>query len=131
MTARRLTGSRRERPARKSAKPEPKLIPAPSRVSTATSFNEVAVREGWEEREPERQPRSGLFERAVLSPPQVSPLVRQLHRTRSPTLIGEFYTMLSSKALLRSKLHEFHQALAGPETGTAAANPSRAKGRRR
>jgi len=223
----------------------------------------LAVREGWGKRQLERQLRSGLFERAVLSPPKVSPLVRQLHpgaeevfkdaylveflnlpeghseaelhrgllanlqrfilemgrdfsfvgseyplqvgrrdfaldllffhrglnalvaielkagrfepehlgklqfylealdrdvkkdherpsigmllcatkdkevveyalaRTTSPTLIAEYQTMLPSKALLRSKLHEFYQALAGPETSAAAANPSRAKGRRR
>lgn len=39
----------------------------------------VAVREKWGKRELERQLRASLFERTVLSPPNLSPLVRQLH----------------------------------------------------
>jgi len=38
----------------------------------------MAIRERWSKRELERQFMSGLFERTVLSPPVVAPLVRQL-----------------------------------------------------
>lgn len=46
----------------------------------------LAVAEGWSRRELERQMRTGLFERTVLSPPQISPVVRQTH----PDLAGVF-----------------------------------------
>ncbi|MBV9226527.1 MAG: hypothetical protein JOY85_21040 [Acidobacteriaceae bacterium] len=46
----------------------------------------LAVTEGWSRRELERQMRTGLFERTVLSPPQVSPVVRRTH----PNLAGVF-----------------------------------------
>jgi predicted nuclease of restriction endonuclease-like (RecB) superfamily len=39
----------------------------------------LAVREGWGKRELERQLNGALFERVVLNPPKVSPLVTQLH----------------------------------------------------
>ena len=39
----------------------------------------LAIREHWGKRELERQLRCSLFERAILNPPQVSPLVTQLH----------------------------------------------------
>jgi len=39
----------------------------------------LAVQEKWAKRELERQLNGALFERAVLSPPKVSPLVTQLH----------------------------------------------------
>ena len=39
----------------------------------------LCTRERWGKRELERQLRSALFERAVLSPPRLSPLVTQLH----------------------------------------------------
>lgn len=39
----------------------------------------LAVREKWGSRELERQLNGALFERAVLAPPKVSPLVTQLH----------------------------------------------------
>lgn len=39
----------------------------------------LAVREKWSRRELERQLKAGLFERTVLNPPKVSPVVRQLH----------------------------------------------------
>lgn len=46
----------------------------------------LAITEGWSRRELERQMRTGLFERTVLSPPKVSPLVRQI----VPDLAGIF-----------------------------------------
>ena len=39
----------------------------------------TAIREGWGKRELVRQFKTALFERTVLHPPKVSPLVRQLH----------------------------------------------------
>jgi predicted nuclease of restriction endonuclease-like (RecB) superfamily len=39
----------------------------------------LATQEQWSKRELERQFRAGLFERAVLNPPKVSPLVSQIH----------------------------------------------------
>lgn len=39
----------------------------------------LAIREKWSSRELERQLRAALFERTVLSPPKLSPLMRQLH----------------------------------------------------
>lgn len=39
----------------------------------------LAMKEKWAKRELERQLNSALFERAVLAPPKVSPLVTQLH----------------------------------------------------
>jgi predicted nuclease of restriction endonuclease-like (RecB) superfamily len=39
----------------------------------------LAVREQWSSRELERQFKTALFERTVLNPPKVSPLVRQIH----------------------------------------------------
>jgi predicted nuclease of restriction endonuclease-like (RecB) superfamily len=39
----------------------------------------LAIRERWSKRELERQFKAALFERTVLSPPKVSPLVRQTH----------------------------------------------------
>jgi len=42
-------------------------------------YIQLAIRERWSKRELERQFKTALFERVVLSPPQVSPLVRQMH----------------------------------------------------
>jgi predicted nuclease of restriction endonuclease-like (RecB) superfamily len=39
----------------------------------------LAIREGWSSRELERQIRSGVFERSLLTPPKVSSVVRQLY----------------------------------------------------
>jgi predicted nuclease of restriction endonuclease-like (RecB) superfamily len=39
----------------------------------------LAIRERWSKRELERQLKGALFERAVLTPPKVSPAVRQTH----------------------------------------------------
>lgn len=39
----------------------------------------LAIRERWGKRELERQLQCALFERTVLSPPQLSPVVRQIH----------------------------------------------------
>ncbi len=39
----------------------------------------LAIREQWSKRELERQFKTALFERTVLSPPKVSPLVSQIH----------------------------------------------------
>ena len=46
----------------------------------------MAIRERWSKRELERQLRAAAFERAVLSPAKVSPVVAQMH----PTALGVF-----------------------------------------
>jgi predicted nuclease of restriction endonuclease-like (RecB) superfamily len=95
----------------------------------------LAIRERWGKRELERQLRAAAFERAVLSPAKVSPVVAQMHpkahegpaigvllcaskdremveyalsRSLSPTLIAEYQTQLPDKKLLQAKLHEFY-----------------------
>jgi hypothetical protein len=49
-----------------------------------------------------------------------------LARTSSPTLVAEYQTMLPSKELLRSKLHEFYSQLVvgGDEDVRAKTAPS-------
>ena len=42
-------------------------------------YLKLAVQEKWSKRELERQFKAALFERTVLSPPKVSPAVRQMH----------------------------------------------------
>jgi predicted nuclease of restriction endonuclease-like (RecB) superfamily len=42
-------------------------------------YMRMAIREKWSKRELERQFRTALFARVVLSPPKVSPLVTQTH----------------------------------------------------
>jgi len=42
-------------------------------------YMRLAIRENWSKRELERQFRASLFERTILHPPKVSPLVRQIH----------------------------------------------------
>lgn len=42
-----------------------------------------------------------------------------LARSTSPTLIAEYQTMLPSKALMRSKLHEFYASLSGAQETTS------------
>ena len=39
----------------------------------------MAIQEKWSSRELERQFKSALFERSVINPVKVSPLVRQMH----------------------------------------------------
>ncbi len=94
----------------------------------------MAVQERWSKRELERQFKTALFERVVLNPAKVSPVVRQSHpqsdgvfrdaylveyalsRTASPALIAEYQTQLPDKTLLHAKLHEFYlQNEAGKE----------------
>jgi hypothetical protein len=79
----------------------------------------LAVREHWSKRELERQISGCLFGRAILNPPKLAPLVRQLHpqaenifklgRSASPALIAEYQTALPDRHLLMRKLHEFYQ----------------------
>jgi predicted nuclease of restriction endonuclease-like (RecB) superfamily len=58
----------------------------------------VAASQKWKSRELERQINGALFERTVLSPPKLSPVVRELYQTRMP-----------DKKLLQAKLHDFYQ----------------------
>ena len=52
----------------------------------------LAAREKWSSRELERQLRGALFERVVLSPPKVSPLVTQLH-PQAETIFKDSYLL--------------------------------------
>jgi predicted nuclease of restriction endonuclease-like (RecB) superfamily len=52
----------------------------------------LCTRERWGKRELERQLRSALFERAVLSPPRVSPLVTQMH-PQAETIFKDTYLL--------------------------------------
>jgi predicted nuclease of restriction endonuclease-like (RecB) superfamily len=39
----------------------------------------MAIQEKWSSRELERQLKAALFERSIINPAKVSPLVRQMH----------------------------------------------------
>jgi predicted nuclease of restriction endonuclease-like (RecB) superfamily len=70
----------------------------------------VAIQERWSKRELERQMNGALFARVVLSPPKVSPLVRQLH----PEALSIFKDAYSLEFLGLPQLHaeaDLHQAL--------------------
>lgn len=72
----------------------------------------LAIQEKWTSRELERQFRAGLFERTILHPPKVSPLVRQLH----PEAINIFKDAYSLEFLGITADHsesDLHAALLG------------------
>ncbi len=55
------------------------ILSQSKRAEEREFYLRMAIRERWSKRELERQLRAALFERAVLSPPKVSPLVRRMH----------------------------------------------------
>ena len=55
------------------------ILSQSKRAEERAFYLRTAVRERWSTRELERQFRAAPFERAVLTPPTVSPLVRQRH----------------------------------------------------
>ena len=55
------------------------ILSQSKRAEEREFYIRLAIRERWSKRELERQFKAALFERVVLSPPQVSPLVRQMH----------------------------------------------------
>ena len=70
----------------------------------------VAVQEKWSKRELERQVNSALFARVVLSPPKVSPAVRQLH----PEALSIFKDAYNLEFLGLPQVHaeaDLHRAL--------------------
>ncbi len=70
----------------------------------------LAIRERWSRRELERQFKSALFERAVLSPPKVSPLVTQ----RYPEAFSVFRDAYTVEFLGLPSIHaeaDLHRAL--------------------
>ncbi len=95
----------------------------------------LCEREKWGKRELDRQLSGALFERTVLSPAKLSPVVRELYpdaatvfkdtylveikdhevveyalsRAMSPALVAEYQTRLPDRKLLQAKLHEFYQ----------------------
>ena len=72
----------------------------------------LAIRERWSKRELERQFNAGRFERTVLSPPKVSPVVAQTH----PEALGIFRDAYAVEFLGLPAAHaeaDLHQALLG------------------
>jgi predicted nuclease of restriction endonuclease-like (RecB) superfamily len=70
----------------------------------------IAIQEGWTKRELERQVNSALFARVVLSPPKVSPAVRQLH----PEALNIFKDAYNLEFLGLPQVHaeeDLHRAL--------------------
>ncbi len=70
----------------------------------------LRIQEGWTKRELERQVNSALFARVVLSPPKVSPAVRQLH----PEALNIFKDAYSLEFLGLPQVHaeaDLHRAL--------------------
>ncbi len=55
------------------------ILSQSKRAEEREFYLRMAIRERWSKRELERQFSAALFERAVLNPPKVSPLVRQMH----------------------------------------------------
>ena len=55
------------------------ILTQSKRIEEREFYLRSAICEQWSKRELERQYKSGLFERTVLSPPKVSPLVTQIH----------------------------------------------------
>ena len=55
------------------------ILSQSKRAEERDFYLRVAVRENWSKRELERQFKAALFERTILNPPIVSPLVTQLH----------------------------------------------------
>jgi predicted nuclease of restriction endonuclease-like (RecB) superfamily len=51
----------------------------------------MAIRERWGKRDLERQFRQALFERAILHPPKVAPLVRQIHGDAADSILKDSY----------------------------------------
>jgi predicted nuclease of restriction endonuclease-like (RecB) superfamily len=70
----------------------------------------VAIRERWSKRELERQFKAALFERAVLSPPKVTPVVAQMY----PEALNLFRDAYTVEFLGLPKVHaeaDLHRAL--------------------
>lgn len=70
----------------------------------------TAIQEGWSKRELERQLDSALFARVVLSPPKVSPAVRQFH----PEAVSVFKDAYNLEFLGLPEVHaeaDLHRAL--------------------
>ena len=55
------------------------ILSQAKRAEEREFYLRMAIQERWSKRELERQLKAALFERAVLNPPKVSPLVRQLY----------------------------------------------------
>jgi predicted nuclease of restriction endonuclease-like (RecB) superfamily len=55
-------------------------------------YLQLAIREHWGKRELERQLNTSLFERMVINPPKVAPLVRQLHPA-AETVFKDIYML--------------------------------------
>jgi predicted nuclease of restriction endonuclease-like (RecB) superfamily len=70
----------------------------------------MAVKESWSKRQLERQIRAALFERTVLSPPKVAPVVREIH----PEVLAVFRDSYTLEFLGLSQAHteaDLHRGL--------------------
>ncbi|WP_260705681.1 PDDEXK nuclease domain-containing protein [Edaphobacter flagellatus] len=87
------------------------LILAQSKRQEEREFYiQTAIHEGWSKRELERQLDSALFARVVLSPPKVSPAVRQFH----PEAVSVFKDAYTLEFLGLPEIHaeaDLHRAL--------------------
>ncbi len=72
------------------------ILSQSKRVEEREFYLRTAIRERWSTRELERQFRAALFERAVLSPPKVSPLVRQMHAGVADVFKDAYVTQLKA-----------------------------------
>lgn len=88
------------------------ILSRSKRADKREFYLRLSIREQWSKRELERQLRAAAFERAVLSPAKMSPLVAQMH-----PLIAEYQTQLLDKKLLQAKLHEFYALTATESVG--------------
>jgi predicted nuclease of restriction endonuclease-like (RecB) superfamily len=80
------------------------------RVEEREFYVRLAIREGWSKRELERQFNTALFERVVLSPPKVSPVVTQMY----PEAVSIFRDAYTVEFLGLPQVHpeaDLHRAL--------------------
>ncbi len=63
------------------------------RAEERAFYLRMAIRERWSKRDLEAQFRRGAFERAVLHPPKVSPLVRQIHGEAAANVFKDSYSV--------------------------------------
>ena len=74
------------------------IILSQSKTSEEREFYlKTAIREKWSKRELERQFRGALFERAVLNPPKVSAVLRQMQPEAHKVLKDTYLLDVSSK----------------------------------
>lgn len=66
----------------------------------------MAIQERWSSSELQAQFRRGAFERAVLSPARLSPLVRELPWSHKPVFLGKSKRLEERESNLRRSIDE-------------------------